>query len=420
MTVAATLATLPLVAFYFERVSLVGIPTTILALPALPAVLVLQAISGVVGLMSTVVAEPLGWLAWLATGYVTGLVDLAARLPGASVEIGWVSSALVWLYYGVLVLLFTWATLYYKAGRLLVGVSSAYSSSPLLNRGISWWLLAAVGSLAALLWIAALSLPDKRLHVVFVDVGQGDAAFISTPGGQQILVDGGPDPVELARFLGERMPFWDRTIELVVLTHAHSDHLNGLIEVLRRYDVQRILEREVQHDGPPYQAWRKAVDDEGAEVVQARPGQVVALDGGAFMQVVGPEEKLLRGTSSDVNNASVVLKLLYGEVSFLLTGDMFTEAESRLVRENAPLDSDVLKVAHHGSRSSSSPPFLDRVSPAVAVISVGQDNRFGHPHPEVLETLGRWVPGDRVFSTADRGTIEFITDGERLELKTER
>ena len=270
------------------------------------------------------------------------------------------------------------------------------------------------------MWIAAVSLPDKRLHVAFVDVGQGDAIFVSTPGGQQILVDGGPDPVEAVRFLGERMPFWDRTIELVVLTHPHSDHVNGLIEVLRRYDVQRILEREVQHDGPPYQAWRKAVDDEGAEVVQARSGQMVALDGGVFMQVVGPGEGLLSGTSSDVNNASVVLKLLYGEVSFLLTGDMFTEAESKLVRENAHLDSDVLKVAHHGSRSSSSPLFLDRVSPAVAVISVGWDNRFDHPHPEVLEVLGRWVPGDRVFSTADRGTIEFITDGERLELKAER
>ena len=133
VTVAATLATLPLVAFYFERVSMVGIPTTILALPALPAVLVLQAISGVVGLASTTVGEPFGWLAWLATGYVTVLVELVARLPGASVEIGRVSSALVWLYYGVLVSLFAGSALDRTARRLLAGVSSAYSSSPVFK-----------------------------------------------------------------------------------------------------------------------------------------------------------------------------------------------------------------------------------------------------------------------------------------------
>ena len=419
MSIAATLATLPLVDFHFQQVSLVGLPATILVLPALPFVLVLQAVSGFIGLLSTGVAEPFGWLAWLASAYVTGIVGLIARLPGASVETGSLAPLLVWAYYGILVVLYTGASLRRRADQWMRNISNLTSSVPLAGRSVPWWVLLPVVSVAALLWIAALSQPQPKLHVAFVDVGQGDAIFISTPDGQQILVDGGPDPLELVQFLGKRMPFRDRTIELVVLTHPHSDHVNGLIEVLLRYDVRRILERRFEHEGAPYQAWRRAVEDEGAEVVQAQSGQVISA-GGAFMWVLNPTARLLRGSSSDVNNASVVLKLVYGDVSFLLAGDMANEAEAELVASGEDIDSDVLKVGHHGSRSSSSSTFLGGVSPAVAVISVGQDNRFGHPHVEVLQALRRQVPEDLLLLTSDRGTIEFTTDGKRLKLKTER
>ena len=298
-------------------------------------------------------------------------------------------------------------------------ISNWTPSHPLAGRGVPWWVLAPLISVAALAWIAAISQPDSRLHVVFVDVGQGDAIFISTPSGQQILVDGGPDPLELVQFLGKRMPFRDRTIELMVLTHPHADHVNGLLEVLRRYDVKRILERQSQHESAPSQAWRRAVEDEGAEVVEAQSGQVITAPG-LFMQVVSPPARLLRGTPSDVDNASVALRLVYGDVSLILAGDMFSEAEAALVASGVDIDSDVLKVGHHGSRSSSSSAFLDGVSPAIAVISMGQDNRFGHPHAEVQEALGQRVPEDLLLLTSDRGTIEFTTDGKRLKLKTER
>ena len=216
------------------------------------------------------------------------------------------------------------------------------------------------------------------------------------------------------------MPFRDRTIDLVVLTHAHSDHVNGLLDVLRRHDVETVLERETDHDGAPYLAWRRAVGLEDAEVVSARPGVLISLDSGAFIEVLGPPERLLSGTESDVDNASVVLRLVYGGFSFLLTGDAFADAEGVLVRNQASIDSDVLKVGHHGSRSSSSRAFLDAVSPAVAVMSAGEDNRFGHPHPETLAALEAYVPSERLFQTGDHGTIEFITDGKSLSVKTER
>ena len=420
MTVAATLATLPLVAFYFQRVSLVGLPTTLLVLPALPFILVTQAVAGLVGLLSTGLAQPLGWLAWLATAYLTGVVGLVARLPGASIDTGQVAPFLVWAYYGLLAALYVRPPLLRSLYRWRTPFENMPRSLPLGDRGVPWWVVAPVASLAALLWIAALSQPDDRLRVAFVDVGQGDAAFIEGPRGQQVVVDGGPDPVEFVQFLGERMPFRDRTIELIVLTHDHADHVDGLIEVLRRYDVERVLEREFEFDGAPYQAWRRAVDKEGAQVIQAQPGLVVALDGGAFIQVVGPPQKLLRGTPSDIDNASVVVRLVYGAVSFLLAGDIFSEAEAVLVREGAPIDSDVLKVGHHGSRNSSSAAFLERVTPAAAVVSAGENNLFGHPHAETEEALRRRVPGEQLFVTRDSGTIEFTTDGKRLEVKTTR
>ena len=420
MTIAATVATLPLVAFYFERVSLVGIPTTALSLPAMPLVLVTQAVAGLVGLVSTTVALPFGWLAWLATAYLTAMVGLFARLPAASVETGRIAPLLVWAYYGLLVLWFGRSRLKPLAAGTVDRLRESTSGLPLTGRTVPWWVLLPAVSVAALLWTAALSMPDGRLHVAFADVGQGDAVLITTPGGQHVMVDGGPDPLEAARLLGGRLPFWDRSVDLVVLTHPHRDHVAGLTEVLRRYDVAYVLERRFPHDSPEYQAWRRAVEDEGAVVIQAQPGQVVTIDDGVFIQVLGPPETLMRGTDSDVDNASVVLRLVYRDVSFLLTGDMFHEAESALLAQDAPIDSDVLKVAHHGSRSSSIAAFLESVSPAVAVISAEEDNRFGHPHAETVEALLKHVAEDALLLTSERGTIEFVTDGRRLEVITER
>lgn len=159
---------------------------------------------------------------------------------------------------------------------------------------------------------------------------------------------------------------------------------------------------------------------EGAPVIEAVPGQRVDMGDGTVVQVLGPPSRLLSGTESDLDNASVVVRIGYGEVSFLLTGDMFKEAEAALVSSGRDVRSDVLKVGHHGSRTSSSRAFLDAVRPAVAVISAGADNQFGHPHAETLEALGRHVSPGMVLTTFERGDVRFVTDGEELEVWTER
>ena len=416
LTVAATVATLPLVAFYFHQIPLVGIPVTVLTLPALPFALVSQAAAGLIGLGSTAFAQPFGWLAWISTAYITGIVDLFGRIPSSSVDAGRASVLVLVAYYAVLSLLYV--RLFFGRWTYLPRVKPA--RLPRAEQGLSWWLVAPVVAIAALLWMAAFSAPDQRLHVSFVDVGQRDATFITTPSGRQVLVDGGPDPLAITRFLGREMPVQDRTLDLIVLTHAHADHVNGLLEVLCRYDVERILEREVAYDSPSYLAWRRAVEAEGAEVIQAEAGMVLSFGDGVVIQVVHPAARLLRGTSSDVNNASVVARTAYGGVSFLLAGDLSREGEAALLARDAFVDSDVLKVGHHGSRTSSSAAFLREVSPESAIVSVGEDNRFGHPHPKTLEALGRWLPERNLFLTSERGTLEFVTDGATLEVRTER
>ena len=420
MGAAATLATLPIIAFHFQRVSLVGLPVSLMVLPALPVLIVSNAVVAVVGTLSELAATPLGWIVWVLGAYVTGIVGLAALVPGASFETSAPAPTMVWAYFGLL------AAGYYNrplraAVRPLATRLRAFPRPGLpSSKPVQWWVLAPAIAAAVVVWVVALSIPDGKLRVTFADVGQGDSAMITTPSGKQVLVDGGPDPALAANLLGRTLPFWDRTIELVILTHPHSDHVTGLIEALRRYGVTRILERSLDYDSLPHAEWRDTVAQEGATLIQASQGQVVDLGDGARLEILWPRERLLTGTDSDVDNASIVLRLVYGEVSFLLTGDVFEQAERSLLADGADIGSTVLKVAHHGSRSSSGGGFLDRVAPAVAVISAGADNRFGHPHAETVQALeSRLAPG-MVLATKDVGAVAFVTDGKRLTMKTER
>jgi competence protein ComEC len=258
------------------------------------------------------------------------------------------------------------------------------------------------------------------LRVVFADIGQGDMALITTPGGHRIVVDGGPNGATAAGALGSELTFWERSIDLVVLTHPHSDHVAGLTELLNRYNVRRVLQREINLDTAQHVEWTRSVASEGALVLNARPGQVLSFDDGVIVEVIAPPEPLLNGTESDTDNASVVLRVSLGEVSFLLAADIFSEGEASIIRGGLNVDADVLKVPHHGSRNASTAAFLAAVSPAAAVISAGTENRFGHPHQELLDRLARHLPPDRVYVTSERGTVTFVTDGKTLSVTTER
>jgi competence protein ComEC len=409
VTLAATIAVWPLIGYYFGVVSLVGPIATFLALLALPAIIVIGAVAGIVGLFLVPLAQGIGWIAWLFNSYTLFVVGGLAALPISSVEVISVSPAFIAVYYCVLIAVVGlvrgrgWGE---KAKSWLGAGARGFSRLP-------WrWVIPPLLILAALTSVAAITMPDDELHVSFLDIGQGDAILIQR-GNQQVLIDGGPSPQTLTRELGERMPFWDRTIELVVLTHPHDDHLSGLVEVLKRYRVEQVFYPDLDYDSSLYEEWRRLIDEKDIASTLAQAGQEIDLGDGVKMTVLHPPATLLEGTDSDLNNNSAVLRLKLGQVSFLLTGDIEWEAEFRLIAHGAELSCTVLKVAHSGSYSSTTPDFLAIASPQLAVISVG-DNLYGHPHNEVVERLETSLGEENVFRTDEQGTIEFTTDGEEL------
>jgi len=281
------------------------------------------------------------------------------------------------------------------------------------------WLIPSLLIIAILVWSVVLTIPDDKLHVSFLDVGQGDALLIQTPNHQNILIDGGPDPQKINLELSKKLPFWDRTIDLVISTQPQADHITGLVEVLQRYKVKQVLQPGIPYDSYIYQEWLNLIKDKQIKDEIASAGQEIDSVGGIKIEVLNPPAKLFQWTSHDVDNNGVVIRLSWGKVSFLFTADIRGEAEFDLVSQRANLKSTVLKVAHHGSKTSTSPQFLAAVAPEIAIISVGGNNTFGHPSPEVMERLGEKLEKDEVYLTSEDGTIEFITDGERLWVKSE-
>jgi len=276
------------------------------------------------------------------------------------------------------------------------------------------WVIPPLLVVAILTSVAAVSMPDDKLHVSVLDVGQGDAILIQTPAGQDILIDGGPSPQAINLALGNKMPFWDRTIDLVVLTHPHTDHITGLVEVLRRYRVGQVLYTALDCQFPMYDQWLEHIREKGIKVTTAQAGQQIDLGKGLVIKVLNPRVPLLSDTQSDMDNNAVVLRVSLGDVSFLLTADIMAEAELELVTRRVSLNSTVLKVAHHGSDTSTTAEFLAVVDSRLAVISAGEGNPFGHPSAAVTDRLSEKMGEENIYRTGEHGTIEFITDGERL------
>jgi competence protein ComEC len=333
-------------------------------------------------------------------------VELTAHVPYAAISLGRVSPLLVWVYYALLL------------GGYIVSRMDAERRQSLWQRLTSRLpirtLVAGLILVVILVWIAVVSLPDGKLHVVFLDVGQGDAIFIQTPQGRQVLIDGGPDPTTLTAALGRRLPFWDRSLDLIILTHPDADHLTGLVPVLERYRVGRVLEPGYPATSQTYVRWLELLAEKRISALLARSGVQIELEPGLVCEVLHPASD--PDPEGKANDASAVTRWTWGQVTFLLSGDIERAVEATLVASGQSLEATVLKAPHHGSDTSSSTAFLQAVNPQLVVISVGADNRFGHPSPEVLERLA----GRTVLRTDERGTIEVVTDGSQLWVRTER
>jgi beta-lactamase superfamily II metal-dependent hydrolase len=253
------------------------------------------------------------------------------------------------------------------------------------------------------------------LRIDFVAVGQGDAALVTSPTGKTVLIDGGPKEAgpALIALLRARHA---QAIDLVLLTHRHEDHLGGLIEVIRAFPVRLFMDAPFRHDSEVYQRLLETLRDRRVAVRNAERGRTIDVGGGATITLLGPPDPPIAHSRSDVNANSVVVRLDYRSVGVLFAADAEPQTERWLLASSARLPAQVLKVAHHGGRYSSTARFLRAVAPQAAVISVGAVNGYGHPTPETLSRLER--QRSSIYRTDQDGTVTLETDGTRIQVTT--
>lgn len=259
------------------------------------------------------------------------------------------------------------------------------------------------------------SLQEKNIgsmEVHYLDVGQGDAIYIRTPNEIDVLIDGGPDKTVLSE-LGAVMPYWDRDIDIMILTHPHSDHVTGLIEVLRRYEVKQIYYTGVLHTAPDYLAWLEEIKKQEIPLSIVSSRFDIDLGEESKLEFLWPQENLINKKVTELNNTSIMNKLVFGEVSFLFSGDNEAEVEEELIELGVDLKADVLKSSHHGSKTSNTEEFINKVDPEIVVIQCGEDNSFHHPHGRVLSRYER--DNLNIFRTDLDGRVSFITNGFEIE-----
>jgi competence protein ComEC len=277
-------------------------------------------------------------------------------------------------------------------------------------RGVFIWLL-----LLLLLLLNSQAIAGM-LNVHFIDVGQGDAILIQSPNGKTMLIDGGDAKKDCVRKLLDYMlELQINTVDILIATHPHVDHLGGLLTVLEHFSVSQVYDSGKIHETNVFHEYLSIIDEKNIPFAVLRRGNTIDFDPEVEVLVLHPVGEV--GLPNlPVNDCSIVLKITYGNIQFLLTGDIGVAVEEKLVREGFSIDSDILKLSHHGSRYASSPEFLDKVSPSIAIISVGIDNSYGHPHDEVLESLAE--QGVTIFLTSVDGTITVQTDGEGIIIST--
>lgn len=284
-----------------------------------------------------------------------------------------------------------------------------------MKKRVFWLIIPIILIIAGTMLAYYLFLPSRNLEVDFLDVGQGDAILIKTATGQNILIDGGRDKTVLRR-LAENLPWFDRQLDLVILTHPDDDHSGGLAAVASRFKIKKFVYTALADESPGYLALLAEIKKQGIEAVIIDRPQIIKLNQIARLEILSPTESFAGQAPENINDSSIVSRLVYGQTALLLTGDIETGEEEQLLDDKAPVAAQAIKISHHGSDSGSSEALLSAVAPKIAVISVGADNTFGHPSLRVLKRLERI--GATVYRTDRQGTVKLFSDGRTLSLKT--
>jgi competence protein ComEC len=398
-TISAQIGVLPITVFYFNKISVVSLISNLLVVPVVEFITILGSLMAIFGQIHIVLSTIIGYVNNVLLSFVLLVTKLSASMPWAVKTVTTPSIILVICYYAAIIYFF-WYKPNYK-----------------VKLNIKYFILTALLVLGTVVYGA---LTPKALEVIFLDVGQGDCAFVRTSKGKTILIDGGGYSSENANStsVGENivLPFLldygVDELDLVIASHGHDDHIQGLKPILQELKVNSLVIPDVTID-EGLESLSRIAEDEDIELQLCAGGDSVKLDEITYFDVLAPN-KGAYVEESPLNNNSLVLKLHYKDVSILFTGDIEMDAEKMLISENADLKADVLKIAHHGSPGSTSKEFLQRVNPDVSVISVGKNN-FGHPSDTVLQLLES--NGIMVFRTDYDGAVVLKTYGKDIKIK---
>jgi competence protein ComEC len=397
-TIAAQMGVLPITLICFNKVSIIAIIPNLLAVPMLEVITILGTLMAILGQFSLLIAQIIGYLCNVLLSAVLLITKLASSVPFAVLKTVTPSIVMAVAYY-----IIVWFLLWYK---------------PIKNIQLKPR-HAAIGLSFAAVFFLFSAIAPHNLEVFFLDVGQGDSAFIRTAAGKTVLIDGGgsSDPTHASN-IGKSVvvPFLldngVNRLDAVIATHPHSDHTQGLEDVLEQFKVGRLIIPSI-NDESGFAALFDAAAKGRVAVSRCGAGDVIRLDEKTRLAVLSPEKGFIVDPDS-LNSTSIVLKLVYDQTDILFTGDAESDVEEGLIAKGVSLDADVIKIAHHGSRTSTTAAWLERVHPKAAIISVGR-NYFGHPAQTTLDLLDQM--GISFFRTDECGAVVLNSNGKTVKLK---
>ncbi len=414
---AATMGTLPLIVYYFDRVSVVTFLANLIAVPLLGTLTLAVAMFFILFSFAPVISGYCIQLASFLTQVSIHLISQLAALSWSSLSVAKPDILEIALFYAIIFLVFQLVDERKKK-------KDSRPSTPLRIATIKYLLVIAV--LTAVADIVYLSLQHKLssdLKITFLDVGQGSSVFVQFPRGENMLIDGGgfsKSSFDVGRSVVAPYLYSQRIhkVDTVVLTHPHPDHLSGLIYILNNFGVRNVWKTDVPVDIDIFPHWGKAIRDNKINPVflsgQSPEKDIKGVQLKALWPPAHSSEPLETLSYDDVNDSSLVLKITFGKISFLIPGDISAEIEEQLIASGADLKSDILLIPHHGSIHSSRPEFVRAVGCRWAIVSAGKANVFRHPHPVVVKRYRD--AGAEILSSAQHGAVMFTTDGNSVRV----